>query len=275
MARKKKHEEHVNHERWVISYADFVTLLFAFFVVMFAVSQVDSKKVGRFTQSFNAAMQWDAIQGHGHGLLPGEAPPPTQPTEKATSVEPQSSEVESGGRNALKQILEQRLGSTAKLEGLTIEDIHGELILRLPEHLLFDNAQATLKPDGRTALEAVVDSLVGRAVSVRIEGHTDSMPIRTPQFPTNWELSTARATACVRFVLETKRIEPERLSAAGYGEHHPVASNDTAEGRARNRRVDIVITIDEPKRGEDLVPSPPAGPAPAPDPVAPAQEPTP
>ena len=284
MARKKKHEEHVNHERWVISYADFVTLLFAFFVVMFAVSQVDSKKVGRFTQSFNAAMQWDAIQGHGHGLLPGDsqaAPPPAAP---ASTLEPPSSDVDNGGRLALKQILEQRLGEAAKLEGLTIEDIHGELILRLPEHLLFDNAQATLKPDGRKALEAVVDSLEGRAVSVRIEGHTDSMPIRTSQFPTNWELSTARATACVRYMIETKRIAPERLSAAGYGQHHPVASNETTEGRARNRRVDIVITVDEPKRAGDppsaaqAVPAAPDAPtssAAPPAPPPPAEETTP
>ncbi|HLK39069.1 MAG TPA: flagellar motor protein MotB [Polyangiaceae bacterium] len=278
MARKKKHEEHVNHERWVISYADFVTLLFAFFVVMFAVSQVDSKKVGRFTQSFNAAMTWDAIQGHGHGLLPGETQAPPPPAMPKNEFEPPSNEVDSEGRVTLRQILEQRLGEAAKLEGLTIEDIHGELVLRLPEHLLFDNAQAALKPDGRKALEAVADSLEGRAVFVRIEGHTDSMPIRTPQFPTNWELSTARATACVRFMLETKRIAPERLSAAGYGQHHPVATNDTAEGRARNRRVDIVIAVDEPKRGLEpppvaaAVPATSAAPA---EPPAPAQETTP
>src|SRR5579863_6951549 len=105
--RKKKHPEHVNHERWLVSYADFVTLLFAFFVVMFAVSQVDSKKVGRFTQSFNAAMQWDAIQGHGHGLLPGESQPPPPPTAAAPGMPepPPSEEADNGGRLALKEIL--------------------------------------------------------------------------------------------------------------------------------------------------------------------------
>jgi chemotaxis protein MotB len=252
MARKKKHEEHVNHERWVISYADFVTLLFAFFVVLFAVSQVDSKKVGRFTQSFNAATQWEVLQGHGKGLLQVDpTAPPSDGTQPSQMPPPLSGmEGDGGGPStipgSLKDLLTERLEGKAKLDGLEIEEVHGELVLRLPEHLLFDNAQATLRDEGRAALNAVADVLHDRPVRIRIEGHTDSMPIQTAQFPTNWELSTARATACVRYMLETKKIEPQRLSAAGYGEHHPVASNDTAAGRARNRRVDIVITVDEP-----------------------------
>jgi chemotaxis protein MotB len=247
MARKKKHEEHVNHERWVISYADFVTLLFAFFVVLFAVSQVDSKKVGRFTQSFNAATQWEVLQGHGRGLLqvdPSQAPPEMT---AAPILSPPLALVDmDAGTMTLRGLLTERLEGKAKLEGLEIEEIHGELVLRLPEHLLFDNAQAILREEGRAALGAVEDVLHDRAVRIRIEGHTDSVPIQTAQFPTNWELSTARATACVRYMLESKRIEPQRLSAAGYGEHHPVGDNATADGRARNRRVDIVISVDEP-----------------------------
>jgi chemotaxis protein MotB len=246
MARKKKHEEHVNHERWVISYADFVTLLFAFFVVLFAVSQVDSKKVGRFTQSFNAATQWEVLQGHGRGLLQGDPAQPPDPTTAPIIAAPMSGDEPDAGSFSLKGLLTERLEGKAKLEGLEIEEIHGELVLRLPEHLLFDNAQAVLREEGRAALAAVEDVLHDRAVRIRIEGHTDSVPIQTAQFPSNWELSTARATACVRYMLESKRIEPQRLSAAGYGEHHPVGDNATAEGRARNRRVDVVISVDEP-----------------------------
>jgi chemotaxis protein MotB len=247
MARKKKHEEHVNHERWVISYADFVTLLFAFFVVLFAVSQVDSKKVGRFTQSFNAATQWEVLQGHGRGLLQAD---PSQPPPEMTAspIIPPSlvlADIDAGAMT-LRGLLTERLEGKAKLEGLEIEEVHGELVLRLPEHLLFDNAQAILREEGRAALGAVEDVLHDRGVRIRIEGHTDSVPIQTPQFPTNWELSTARATACVRYMLESKRIAPQRLSAAGYGEHHPVGDNATIDGRARNRRVDIVISVDEP-----------------------------
>jgi chemotaxis protein MotB len=248
MARKKKHEEHVNHERWVISYADFVTLLFAFFVVLFAVSQVDSKKVGRFTQSFNAATQWEVLPGHGHGLLQVDPSAPPEATTAPVLPPPITTEEGDAGSTSLIALLSQRLEEGgAKLEGLEIEEVHGELVLRLPEHLLFDNAEAVLRDEGRAALSAVMDVLHDRPIRIRIEGHTDSVPIRTPLFPSNWELSTTRATACVRYMLESKRIEPQRLSAAGYGEYHPVGDNATAEGRARNRRVDIVIAVDEPR----------------------------
>src|SRR5271154_4452092 len=177
MARRKKHEEHVNHERWVISYADFVTLLFAFFVVLFAVSQVDSKKVGRFTQSFNAATQWEVLQGHGRGLLQAD---PSQPPPEMTAapIIPPSlvlADMDAGAMT-LKGLLTERLEGKAKLEGLEIEEVHGELVLRLPEHLLFDNAQAILREEGRAALGAVEDVLQDRAVRIRIEGHTDSVP---------------------------------------------------------------------------------------------------
>src|SRR5580658_10249116 len=119
MARRKKHEEHVNHERWVISYADFVTLLFAFFVVLFAVSQVDSKKVGRFTQSFNAASQWEVLQGHGRGLLqidPTQSPPESAATPQLLPAI--STENPDGGAPAsLRALLTDRLEGKAKLEG--------------------------------------------------------------------------------------------------------------------------------------------------------------
>ncbi len=106
---------------------------------------------------------------------------------------------------------------------------------------MFDRADATLHEEGRQALLAIVDELAPRSVRIRIEGHTDSMPIHTPKFPSNWELSTTRAMTVVGLMIETKKIAPERLAAAGYSEHHPVDSNDTVEGRSHNRRVDIVV----------------------------------
>jgi chemotaxis protein MotB len=176
---------------------------------------------------------------------PAQAPPENAATPQLLPVVSYDNP-DGGAPVSLKDLLTDRLEGKAKLEGLEIEDVHGELVLRLPEHLLFDNAQAVLRDEGRAAIEAVEEVLHGRAVRIRIEGHTDSVPIQTAQFPSNWELSTARAMACVRHMLESKRIEPQRLAAAGYGEHHPVGDNATSEGRARNRRVDIVITVDEP-----------------------------
>jgi len=247
MARKHKHPEHVNHERWLVSYADFITLLFAFFVVMFAVSQVDSKKLGRFTESFKEATEWQVFNSGGQGLLPGG---------KSSKVagDPQSGSTVTGmpareaefdkQKKAIRHALAMRSVVTPSLSGLKLVDARDELVLRLPERLMFDRAEAMLHEEGRQALLAIVDELSRRAVRIRVEGHTDSTPIHTPKFPSNWELSTARAMTVVGVMLDAKKIAPERLAAAGYSEHHPIASNDTFEGRSMNRRVDIVVIAD-------------------------------
>jgi chemotaxis protein MotB len=248
MARKKKHEEHVNHERWLVSYADFVTLLFAFFVVMFAVSQVDSKKVGRFTESFRGAVEWDIMPGNGRGVLEGES----RPEQKGPKGANNPSGVGKGGtqfspfeseKKMLREGIAKKLGKDV-LNGMKIEDVRGELVMRLPEQMMFSSGDATLNPEGKRVLDTLAELLQGRGLRMRIEGHTDSRPIRTARFPSNWELSTARATACVAYLVEANKYEASKLAAAGYGEFHPVASNDTAEGRAQNRRVDVVLARD-------------------------------
>ncbi|MBI5537734.1 MAG: OmpA family protein [Deltaproteobacteria bacterium] len=234
----------MNHERWLVSYADFITLLFAFFVVMFAVSQVDAKKVGRFTESFNEALEWQVLSGEGRGLLHGDKPT----TQGVGSVQisgpsPRLRDY-SVEKDTIRKGLTRKASSIPELAGLTVLEVHGELVLRLPERLMFDVGEATLHEEGRRALEAIADELQSRAVGIRIEGHTDSAPIHTPRFPSNWELSTARAMATVAVLLETHKLQPHRLAAAGYGEHHPIASNESAEGRAQNRRVDIIVVAD-------------------------------
>ena len=240
MSRKKKHPEHVNHERWLVSYADFITLLFAFFVVMFSVSQVDSKKAGRFTESFKEALQWEGLPG-GHGILPDKRPgdsplkPLTTPLDKGASS-PRATEGEK-----MRKAFERRAKKTPALAGLQIVDMHGELIIRLPERLMFDLGDARLRDEGKAAIGEIADEVAPRELNIRIEGHTDPAPIRTYQFPSNWELSTARATAVVRSLIDTTKITPDRISAAGYAEFHPIATNDTPEGRAQNRRVDLVL----------------------------------
>lgn len=266
MARKKKHPEHVNHERWLISYADFITLLFAFFVVMFAVSQVDSKKVGRFTQSFNDALEWSPItqQGFSGG---GENPI----AEISISATGKGNGDFTGEKRGIRAGLAKRASKVPALFGLNVLEVHGELVLRLPEKLMFDRGEAAISPDGKSALDAIAEELKIRPVRIRVEGHTDATPIHTARFPSNWELSMARAMAVVDFLLGTGKIEPARMGAAGYGEHHPVASNDTSEGRAQNRRVDIIIVADFEKEGAATTEA--AGPpAAAPKAVQPAGE---
>jgi chemotaxis protein MotB len=250
VARKHKHPEHVNHERWLVSYADFITLLFAFFVVMFAVSQVDSKKLGRFSESFQQALESNAFNSKGRGLLPAE----TNPQKSFSSIKPDLTKkkgILGGDKREIRDALAKRASTTRALSGLKIIELHGELVLRLPERLMFDVGDAKLQEDGRVALEIIAEEVASRHVKIRVEGHTDNAPIKTARFPSNWELSTARATAVVAFLVATKKISPERLSAAGYGEFHPVAANDGADGRAQNRRVDIVVVSETGQQDEE------------------------
>lgn len=236
MARKKKHPEHVNHERWLISYADFITLLFAFFVVMFAVSKVDSNKVGRFTESFSKAVGIDTFPESGAGLMPGGSIPNPSNSPRA-SVLVLAPELE-----ALKAQLAALRDKEEVPSSLQILQRRNELVIRLSENLFFAAGDDSLTAASLKTMRTVARELEARKVDIRIEGHTDDRPIHTSRFRSNWDLSTSRATAVVA-VLASAKIAPSRLSAAGYGEFHPVGPNTTEEGRRQNRRVDIVVSV--------------------------------
>ena len=248
MARKPKIPEHVNHERWLVSYADFITLLFAFFVVMFAVSQVDTRKLGRFTESFQEATEFDIFDGSGRGMLSGHDPKTSVPA-PATSAGPGNGYgfISVSEKVLVRRALGRRLRQMPELLGLKLVDLQGELVLRLPDRFVFDVGDDKVKRDGQVLLLAIAEELRGRPIRMRVEGHTDAAPIHNARFPSNWELSAGRAMSVLRFLVDTQLIEPARLSAAGYGEHHPVATNDTPEGRSQNRRVDLVIVADAPR----------------------------
>jgi chemotaxis protein MotB len=239
MARKKKHPEHVNHERWLISYADFITLLFAFFVVMFAVSQVDSKKVGRFTESFSKAVGIEVFPLSGTGLLPGTENPVIE------HVEGTQSDLLPDELEGLKAELVKSAESTDDMKGLQILKHRNELVLRMPENIVFASGDDSVKEQAARVLHAIAQELKARPVDVRVEGHTDNRPINTPRFHSNWDLSTARATAVI-MRLSNEGIASNRLSAAGYGEFRPVASNAADDGRKQNRRVDLVVSVSAP-----------------------------
>lgn len=241
--RKKKHPEHVNHERWLISYADFITLLFAFFVVMFAVSQVDTKKVGRFTESFSKAVGVELFMDPGHGILPASESlaPPRSEADKDTSL--------SGELKDVRAALITKGQSAKELKSLEVQERRNELVLRLPMGLLFDSGDDALKPTALPVLRSIAAEVRNRPVNVRVEGHTDDRPIRTARFHSNWDLSAARATAVIMELSGAGGIAPPRLSASGYGEFHPLASNGTFEGRAKNRRVDLVLHDSAPSSG--------------------------
>jgi len=256
MAKKHKHPEHVNHERWLVSYADFMTLLFAFFVVMFASSQVDSNKLGRFTESFTTAVTWNMFDSPGgYGMMPhdkAKAFVGDQPSDEEDPKQCKGNGNKEAETKELKKKLESKLKDQKDLVSLKVIEAHGEIILRLPERLLFDIGAADIRPEGKNAVLLIARELGQHDVAVRIEGHTDSAPIHTDKFPSNWELSGARAMTVLRVITETKAIATDRISGAGYGQYHPIAPNDTTEGRALNRRVDLVVVL----AGTDPAPEP-------------------
>jgi chemotaxis protein MotB len=229
--RKRKPESHVNHERWLISYADFITLLFAFFVVMFAVSQVDSKRLGRFTEAFSKAVGEDMMPDKGTGILPDQAIAPSENNTKGDSLPPE-----------LELVRQNLLALAENFSGFQILQRRNELVLRLSDNIFFESGDDRLKKPAAAVLHALGPQLSSHSIDVRVEGHTDDRPISNSRFRSNWDLSTARATTVLE-ALAAEGVAPPNLSAAGYGEFRPIAPNTTDDGRKQNRRVDLVVAI--------------------------------
>jgi chemotaxis protein MotB len=244
MSRKKKKHEHVNHERWLVSYADFITLLFAFFVVLFASSQANKAK----QTELSAAMQ-SAFTPMGVFEAHSKTPPltdrrsaPVNSTPAAMPLPLPSVRVESAEETEkhLNRLLAEQVAAGHIPPGSVTMRITTEgLVISLHEAGFFPSGSAEVRAASIPLLSSLAKTLP--TGPLRIEGHTDNVPIHTTQFATNWELSTARATTIARLLLERGPIDPANLSAAGYAEFHPVASNATEDGRAQNRRVDIIL----------------------------------
>lgn len=250
MSRKKKAQEHVNHERWLISYADFITLLFALFVVLFASSQVDKRKTVAVAQAIQVAFQQLGVfsSGRGHESLEkirlmANANPKAAASPSAARIPNALSgpEYMRGELRGLKGELGQALASEIARHAVNLTLTREGLVVSLQEIGFFDSGSAVLKSGALPALSKIAAILSNTPQNLRVEGHTDNVPIHNPQYASNWELSTARATEVLNLLITRFGIAPQRLSAAGYAKFHPVASNATPQGRARNRRVDIVV----------------------------------
>jgi chemotaxis protein MotB len=261
MPRRKRHqeEEHENLDRWLVSYADFITLLFAFFVTMYAISRVDEKKLGSVVESLQRALGSTFLIQMSR-QEPGAFQTSSKPlevavvsaTEKAQAAakedfEKLAAEIKKNMEEGIKNLGEQEQVSLTELK--FIIDKRG-LVLRFSERFFFPSGDASIRQEVLPTLNVLAQSLEKIPNHIRIEGHTDSVPIRTSRFPSNWELSTARATSIVRYFLTHFQFEPNQLSAAGYGEFRPIAGNETADGRTQNRRVDIVILSAKEKEAE-------------------------
>ncbi len=262
MARKKKPPEHENHERWLVSYADFITLLFAFFVVMFASSQVDKGKAAQVSESVRKALEkgnvaavvaavlggtvGDTGPGNAQRKGPGGAKKQAkEPNELKGTDEQKAADLAASHEVLLRELDEEIRGGQVKLEMQ-----QRGLVVSLRQAAFFPSGEDTIAPATFPVLGKIAGAVAKLPNPVRLEGHTDSVPIHNVRFRSNWDLSVARSIAMLELLTTRFSIPPVRLSVAGYADTAPTASNDEEAGRALNRRVDLVILNQEGMKGE-------------------------
>jgi len=222
---RKSDDPKDNLERWLLTYADLITLLLAFFVVMYSMSQIDAKKFGKVAQALHGVLKggesilWhdDQQSTKGHGLL------------------------KLGNLRMLQAKIEEKFKHLGRQEEVQTEITERGLVVHILESALFNEGSAVLQPKAVEVLDLIYEKVKETPNHVRVEGHTDDRPINTLQYPSNWELSSARATEVVRYFINNHSMPPHRISALGYGEYRPVRPNNSIENRATNRRVDVVI----------------------------------
>ncbi len=259
MSKKHKHEEHENHERWVISYADLVTLLFALFVVLYATSRVDTTKLNVATQS----MRW-ALHYKGEGGITKMSVFRGPPTEggcvtnlgEDPVVASLRKKMTEDARKKLEKSLKPFLIRQDKAPAVSIEVENGRLRLRLAAYRFFDPASAALRPEALAVLDAISSEIASTTQLVRVEGHTDDGAIASNKYRNNWDLSAARAATVVSYLQQAHGVSPERLTAAGMGSGHPLVSNDTPDNRERNRRIEVVLEVGPQDPRAYITPSP-------------------
>lgn len=237
----------------MVSYADFITLLFAFFVVMYALSTVNEGKYRILSDSMIAAFR--NIQAN--SSIPPQVviPPPVVLPQQPAAVPQSQQEAEKQKRrdkmrNVARELLDVMAPLIAQGKVRVIETSRG-VTIEINDSILFSPGQADLQPMSSRAMRAIGEVLASTDFPITIEGHTDHVPIKTPQFPSNWELSAVRATTVLR-VFADAGVNPERLTAIGYADTRPVEPNVLADGRARNRRVTILIDSSAAEKGRDV-----------------------
>jgi chemotaxis protein MotB len=249
MRRHRRHRQsdeinHENHDRWLVSYADFITLLFAFFVVMYALSSVNEGKYRVLSDSLISAFRNVTVNEPGDPVI--ATPPNVTPTRPITPSKPSNDEVEVRRQTEVKRMTTMAEDIRKVLEPLTrggqvhvTEGARG-ITVEINASVLFQPGDATLAPSAVTVLRAVAQVLARAEFPITVEGHTDNIPISNARFASNWELSSVRASSVVRLFIESG-VNGTRLTAAGYADQRPVTDNTNEEGRARNRRVGILI----------------------------------
>lgn len=242
MKKRMNIEEGPHTERWLVSYADFMTLMFALFVVLFASAYHDKKAIQRVSNAVkNGFQEMGAFSGNtGQGGMPSSG----------IAIEPGRANLNVSSANAgidmveLHRKLNKALGQEIERQEIGIRMTPEGFVISLHELGFFDSGAARLQPGAEDKVKRIAAVLTQYGLNMRVEGHSDNVPIHNASFNSNWDLSTARAMAVAMMLIDESGIDPGRISIAGYGEYHPNASNETPEGRRANRRVDIVVVAD-------------------------------
>jgi chemotaxis protein MotB len=245
MPRRKKHVAHENHERWLVSYADFITLLFAFFVVMFATAQSDKGKAKQVADSVKKALENGRMstvlsavlggtvddKGQGAAMMRGPGGQHKMPEKKEQFAELQPS----------LKVLSAELKKEIESGLIQVSMEARGLVVSFKQAALFPSGEDSISLEALPSVETVAKAVNKLPNPVRLEGHTDSRPINTSRFKSNWQLSAARSIAVLDLLVDRFGVSRERLSIAGYADTAPLDSNETEQGRTRNRRVDVII----------------------------------
>jgi chemotaxis protein MotB len=231
--RDRSTEENGSGNEWLTTYSDLVTLLLCFFVLLFSFSEIDAKKFEAIIRSFQGSL---SVLDGGKTIDDDQF---INQAMQSNKLFRDQEEVESMER--LYQQLDEYIHQNNLQATVVLAVEERGLLIRFNDQVLFDSGKADIKKEVEKILDDIGKILNQNQKLIRVEGHTDNVPIHTQKYPSNWELSTARAVNVVKFFIERTGISPARLSAAGYSEYHPIASNDTSENRQKNRRVDVVI----------------------------------
>lgn len=242
MSRRKKHEEHENHDRWLVSYADFITLLFAFFVVLYATSTQNEEKEKQFEDSIRAKFHMVAVGLGGGASAPNMGAGPNgqvfDPLELIQRRKVNTDDLE----EYVNKLLDKNMTPEEKksaIAGVRRDAIGVRITLAASQ--FFEPGSAKLKQPAVKVLNGIAKILKNANRQVIIEGHTDDKPVMGSQFETNWELASARATTVVRYLINVYKMDPSKLGAVSYADTRPLVPNTTEENRAKNRRIEIVI----------------------------------
>ncbi|MGD6849834.1 flagellar motor protein MotS [Rossellomorea aquimaris] len=237
MRRRRQPSQPTGAPKWMVTFSDLITLILVFFILLFSMSQIDIVKFRTIADSF----QQRQILEFYPSVIPFENPS-AEPEMEKEKTQPQSSEETDKELNQLLAHIQSYLNENKLSDVVVATRTERGVVLVLQEQALFASGEATVLEDAYPFLNKVGDLLSRIPNFVKVEGHTDNRPIGTYRFPSNWELSSARASSVIRYLVQTENLDPKRFIAVGYGDTRPIAPNDTSENLQKNRRVEVIIT---------------------------------